>query len=382
MDLKENSITNSPFDNSFITSFILPGTIFSICLIIIAFVFKEVFPSWMIINKEPLDSIFANKQRLFKLLQGEYTLGIQVLMLAILIFISIIFGNAISVIGSLSFDHHWYKKTIGYPYERFLSLPSKRYYKNGSNMVIYICVNIASILFILLNSPLTSIYIPIALVLFSIILSLTIKNRETINKLKIYGFLEKYSKKKNKRITEINWVAHKYYKENKLKIDLNFYMMCIIDFFILIKIILSKPFGLTVEFDKSTVKKFKSYYCKKFSTNKFYNSTEIFWNVYIYLYQNEQHLFKSVFNQYKKSIFLRNLTASGSLLIILLFIIKLFLKNTSENFNRWYWWTLSIFLITHLLFVGYNHIYHKSYTKFLFRSFIVSCETSKKTKKQ
>lgn len=379
MGQSEKSTTSLPFRNFFINSYILPGFLFLLASIIACYVFRSELPSWMYFRSAEFNGFIENYS-IADYLNKDTAFSVELLLLAVLLFISLILGNAISVVGGLLFDTLWLGKGIGWPYERILSFYPKDYTRRAFYIAIFTALNLSSIFYI------CGWLYDLKTVLFIILIVYGVRDFFiTQVYFRIYGndediksFLKSISENKRYRVFESLFV---YLRILKNKYQWNWFWSVIVyiitfafcfDIAILLAIILGKFFGLSKGLGSIDRKKFKKKYKKIFDLDNAPNSTEIYWKPYIYLSKHNPENIRIANSHLKRSILLRNLAAAG---VIVLFILLSLKPNGDADFvNRWQKWTGTWYIASYLLFIGYNLILHKYYTKYLIRSFIISHE--------
>ncbi len=386
------SSTSLPFRNFFINSYIIPGFLFLLSLLISCFTFRDQLRDWTVFKSDMFEAFLKNDSY-SNYINSDIAISIELLFIAIILFISLIMGNAISVIGGFLFDKLWMEKSIGWPYERILSFFPKRYSRRAFHILIFTTINISTVLFIFNKLSGTQ----LSYIVYTILFFYFILRELWIKKIiyKVYGtdknfktFLIKDKNRSRTQMYEETFVFLKVLFKNSefelsQKIWINVLFKSIIyvislgfflDLSIFPAIVLGKFFGLTKPIDVQKRKLFKNKFKKIYKTNKLKNNTEIYWNSYIYLSNKNFENIRIANSHLKRSILLRNLAATGVIMLFLL--LKLKPEVETLDFDRWQYWCMVWYISTYLLFIGYNHIFYKYYTKFLIRCFILEEENN------
>lgn len=383
MNQKETSTTALPFRNFFINSYILPGFLFLSATILACYTFRFELYKWTLFRSSEFET-FIKPENFNAHITADYSLVFELTIVAIILFISLILGNAISVIGGLLFDTLWMGKGIGWSYERILSFYPKNYTRRAMHIFIFTLLNLISLLFIFdcLYGKSYVIWL-LSIGVFYLARELWIK----YVLFKIYGddkevkvFHKKKTKKERHRLFELMFVYWKKYREIEPRwlpwfLAYFFSFGLFIDLSVFLAIVLGKFFGLSIGIDNKSRKQFKKYYRKALNQEKIKNNTNVYWYSYIHLSNSNPENLRIANSHLKRSILLRNLAATGVIIIFILFLLKPEFNSEPDAVNdfyyRWKVWTLVWYVSSYLLFIGYNHIIHKYYTKFLIRCFIV-----------
>lgn len=383
--MADNQLTTSslPFRNFFINSYILPGFLFVITTILICGVFKEQLADWTIFHLIDFNDKNTLKT-ILELLTTKFSLITQVLILLIVIFISIITGNALSVFGSLIFDLLWLGKGIGWPYERILSYYPKNYLGRAIIVTLFTITNIICLIQIFRPIPKFGL---ICTILF-IILIVKFIPKAILNW--IYGedkeirkFLKSITEHKRNRLFETNLVLLRFLIESK---GINkflavliwiFSVSILLDISIFLAIFLGKFFGISHGLDKYSRKVFKEKMKAINPRNYLKNDTSVYWNTYITLVNENPENLRIANSHLKRSILIRNLAIVG--VITLFFLFNLQPEFGTQQYERWKSWSFVWWFSTFLLFIGYNIIIYKYFTKYLIRCFIINKNLTKQS---
>lgn len=380
------SSTSLPFKNFFINAYLLPGFLFILTIVLVCFVFREELYDWAIFKTTIFDNLNSLSD-IKKILTTDISLFVEFLILVGIIFMSLIIGNGISVLAGLLFDTLWMGRGIGWPFERILSIPPKNYTRRAFNIFTYTFLNVITILYILnaLNGFLFSLLAIFIIIFYFFFREVWIKSflfKVYGNDKEIEEYLISESRDYPEKIYEQNFVLFNLYKAKNKNKPYWFYPIHIlfvfpIDFSVYIATVLGKFFNLSLGIDLTSKDKFKTKFLKTFKLNQLNNSTNIYWYIYIYLSKSNVDAVRTANSHLKRSILLRNLAGAGVLLLYLFFLLKPEFKETVETnaknypYYRWKVWAFVWYFCTFLLFIGYNHIYHKYYTKFLIRCFLI-----------
>ena len=393
MSKSDKSTTSLPFRNFFINSYILPGFLFLLAIIISCFAFREELHSWTLFQGDGFKE-FIKSGKITDYLNKDTAFSIELLLIAIILFTSLILGNAISVIGGFLFDTLWMEKGVGWPYERILSFYPKKYARRAFHLLMFLTINLASLFFILdYISGKTLSYVAYGILIFYFIIrELWIKwvTYPVYGKDKVFKafFKSRVGKRNRTRMNELMFVFFKIlYSNSKFNFTKYKYLNAIFKFLIYIvtlgifldvavfpAIVLGKFFGLTKALARNKRKVFRDKFKDTFSPEGLKNDTEIYWNSYIYLSNNNLENTRIANSHLKRSILLRNLAATG--VIMLFILLKLKPELDTDNYYRWQYWCIIWYIASYLLFIGYNHVIYKYYTKFLLRCFILEKETN------
>lgn len=406
VNMAENQLNTSslPFRNFFINSYILPGFLFVITTILICSIFKEQLPNWVALKKIDFTNELTQKS-ILNLLTKEFSLFAQIIFLLIVIFTSIIVGNALSVFGSLLFDLTWLGKGIGWPYERILSYYPKNYLGRAIIISLFTILNIICV--IQIYNPFDS-YGTISIILFLIFVlkfipkwyfSLIYGTDKKLRNLPLFilknvkntiiltdlfdksnknlrEFLREITEGKRSTLFETKWLLWSYlnkkkrYGRTKTTIIWVLSLSFILDISVFIAIFFGKYFGISHGLNKYSRKAFIEKMNRISPQQVVKNNTGIYWNTYISMINKDPENIRIANSHLKRSILIRNLSVVG--VIILFFLINLQPTDlNSDNFERWQYWSFNWWLSSFLLFVGYNIIIYKYYTKYLIRCFIL-----------
>lgn len=379
------SSTSLPFKNFFINAYLLPGFLFILTIILVCFVFRSELYSWAIFKSDFFNEL-SEISNLKQIATTDISLFIEFLTFAVLIFMSLIIGNGISVLGGLLFDTLWMGRGIGWPYERILGLEPKNYLRKAFNIFVFTYLNVITLLYILgiTNGfwfSLLSIYILVFYLFFKDLWIKEVLVKQYGNDNEIKKFVSNISANNPEKMFEHNFVLYEIHKsksENKsrFRFFINYIIKGLfIDLSVTLAIVFGKFFNLTLGIDKSSREKFIEKFKKTFNVTEFSNNTNIYWFIYIHLSKVNPDCVRTANSHLKRSILLRNLSASGLLILYLFFLLKpefqTEINANNDLYYRWKVWAFVWYLSTYLLFIGYNHIYHKYYTKYLIRCFIL-----------
>lgn len=377
--MAENQLSTSalPFRNFFINSYILPGFLFVTTTILICIVFRNELPNWTYFQNTDFNENLNNGVFL-SFMTEEFSFFTQILFLLIALFVSIIVGNAISVLSSLIFDLIWFGKGIGWPYERILSYYPKKYISRAINVSLITAFHVVCVLYI--YDFIKSIRIGCWLIIIIFLAKDGLKNIYTKLVLKasdneIREFLKSITIDRRNRLFETVWLIHRFlfFKSTKSKsvkwFIYIFSFLWFLDISVALAIILGKFFGISHGLDKHSRKTFKNKLSSCNKENPFKNDTNVYWTAYITMVNKNPENMRIANSHLKRSILIRNLAMVG--VLVLFILINLKPETETEIFLRWSVWSKVWWVSTFLLFIGYNIIVYKYYTKYLIRCFIL-----------
>lgn len=397
---KENSTTYLPFRNFFINAYILPGFLFLLATCIVCYLFRLELETWTMLRTEAFES-FIEPEKFRYFISSNYSLIFQLLLVAVILFISLIFGNAILVLGSLIFDTIYMGKGIGWPYERILSFYPKKYGRRALNLLLFTVLNVIAILFIsdtwihttedffLIMSVILLLYLIKDWLLTPFIKWFIGKDEDIIS-----FFEETTKEKKRPRIYERAFILYKYLMSkkkvkkstsNRVLVTIAYVasLVVLLDLVVYLTIVLGKFFGLSHGMEDASRKRFMEKYKKVTGFDTIENNPNVYWYSYITLsIKNPEHI-RIANSHLKRSILLRNLATTGLIMVLILFILKpemregINVKTFNYDTMRWKYWSGVWYFASYLLFIGYNHVLHKYFTKYLIRCFIIDDAVTK-----
>lgn len=375
--MADNQLTTAslPFRNFFINSYILPGFLFLLTTLLICIIFRVHLPEWMYFSTDEFNAQIENGY-FIDFLTKEFSLFAQVVFIFILIFISIIIGNAISVLSTLIFDLLWMGKGIGWPYERILSYYPRFYITRAIHITLFTVLHLVCILYVFgwIEN--------IKIAYWSIFLIFLFKDglKKFYNSIlgdddEIRVEFKKLTQNRKRKLFETMWLMKRVlFNKSKRSKFINYAiyflsLLFILDLSVILAIILGKFFGISHGLDKSSRKRFAKKFKLLNPKSKLKNNTNVYWTTYIALVHKNPENIRIANSHLKRSILIRNLAMVGVLVLFILLSIKP--ESNHPDFLRWLNWTKIWWVSAFLLFIGYNIVIHKYYTKYLIRCFIL-----------